>query len=139
MPSAYLRRRSVNGRQMPLVPISPTLCRLLGVTSDDLIIGKQESVRLVPAEKRKDLDDLALRIRVLSVDGDKVCVNLPMPIIKIALEIGADAIPNVSGSVGQTIRQIDFGKIVELAECGVLGKIVDIESADGDKVEVVVE
>lgn len=123
----------------PDIALFPELCRLLGVTSDDIIIGKQDPVRLVPAEKRKAFDDLALHIRVLCDDGDKVCVNLPMPIIKIALEVGVDAIPNVSESATPTIRQIDFGKIVELAERGVLGKIIDIESSDGDKVEVVVE
>ena len=34
---------------------------------------------------------------------------------------------------------LDIDMILELIESGSLGKIVDIESADGDKVEIVIE
>ena len=38
-----------------------------------------------------------------------------------------------------TEAPLDFGKIMDLAERGLIGKLVEIESADGDTVEVVVE
>ncbi len=123
----------------PDISLIPELCHLLGVTSDDIIIGGREEVRLAPVEQRKRFDDLVLRIRIVSEDGDKVNVNLPMSIIQIALEVGVDFVPNVSDGASQSIRQIDFAKVMELAERGVLGKIIDIESADGDTIEVVIE
>lgn len=37
------------------------------------------------------------------------------------------------------MTKIDLNKIVELVERGMIGKIVEVESSDGDTVEVVVE
>ena len=34
---------------------------------------------------------------------------------------------------------VDLAKIIEMAERGALGKLIEVESADGDIVEVVVE
>lgn len=73
-----------------------------------------------------------------SKDGDKVRVNLPMPLVKVCLEMGVDIAPNyVQGT--EALRGIDLNKIMELAEKGMIGKIAEIESADGNTVEVVVE
>lgn len=93
-------------------------------------------MRLVPPEQRKSLDELTLRIRCVSDDGDKVRVNLPMPLVKIALEVGMELTPSLDAN---TISKIDLAKIMDLAERGVIGKLFEVESADGDCVEVVVE
>ena len=92
---------------------------------------------MVPAEKRKSLEELTLRIYVNSADGDRVKVNLPMSLVKVALEIGVDLNASMGGSEAMT--KIDLNKIVELVERGMIGKIVEVESSDGDTVEVVVE
>lgn len=119
------------------ISLLPQLCKVLGVTTDELLTGKNNEVKMVPAEKRKSLEELTLRIYVNSADGDRVKVNLPMSLVKVALEIGIDLTASMGGSEAMT--KIDLNKIVELVERGMIGKIVEVESSDGDTVEVVVE
>ena len=45
--------------------------------------------------------------------------------------------PQVSGKVN--LNNIDFKKIFELVEQGVIGELVSIDSADGDHVTITVE
>lgn len=75
------------------------------------------------------------KIKVLSADGDKVNVQIPVEFAKIALKSGkgfmkVDQIEDLN---------LDFDQIIEMIERGVDGKLVDIESADGDFVEIVIE
>ena len=80
-----------------------------------------------------------------STDGDKVKVNLPLPLIKVFLDAGMSmdnfniSMGTSKGHVDASKRDIDWQKIILLVESGVVGKIVEVESADGDTVEVVVE
>ena len=59
-----------------------------------------------------------------------------MALIKIALEIGT-SLPQVANQ--EALKKIDLNQIVALAEEGVIGRLVEIDSADGDHVEIVVE
>lgn len=126
-----------NDISCPDISLLPQLAKLLEITVDQLLTGSSDQVKLLPAEQRKSLDELTLRVKMLSRDGDKVRVNLPMSLVKIGLEMGVD----LSASVGSTdaLKQLDLSKIMELAERGAIGKIVEVESADGDYIEVVVE
>lgn len=117
----------------------PQLCRILGITTDELLTGKTEEVKLVPPSERKALEELTLRVKVLSSDGDRIRVNLPMTMVKLALEIGVDVVPNVGGEHGDMMKSIDMEKVVKMVEQGLIGKLVEVESADGDVIEVVVE
>ena len=121
----------------PDISALPQLCRILGITVDELLTGKTNEVKLLPAEERKSLDQLTLRIKVDSVAGDKVRVNLPMSLVKVGLEMGVDMSGNISGA--ESLKNVDLNKILELAESGLIGKLVEVESAEGDTVEVVVE
>ena len=121
----------------PDITALPQLCRILGITADELLTGKTNEVKLLPAEERKSLDQLTLRIKVDSVAGDKVRVNLPMSLVKVGLEMGVDLSGNISGA--ESLKNVDLNKVLELAERGLIGKLVEVESADGDTVEVVVE
>ena len=123
----------------PDIAALPQLCKILGISADELLTGKSEEVRIVPAAERKPFEELVFRVRVNSVAGDKVRVNLPMTLIKLAMEIGVDVVPNVGGDHAETIKSIDMEKVVRMVEQGLVGKLVEIESADGDTVEVVVE
>ena len=126
-----------NDLSCPDISLLPALCQALGVTSDELLTGKTNEVRLVPPAERKSLDELTLRVYVNSADGDRVRVNLPMRLVKVCMKMGLD----VSGSVGgsDALKNLDVEKIVELAEQGAIGKLVEVETGDGDTVEVVVE
>ena len=92
-------------------------------TTTDALLGKKvdQVVEMSPTTKR-DLNKLVFRIRIKSVDGDKVNVNLPIPLVLVALETGFT--PKVEGR--DVLKDIDFRKIIELVERGVIGKIVEI-------------
>ncbi len=125
-----------NDTSCPDISLLPQLCWILGITSDELLTGKTDEVKLVPPAERKPLDELILRIYVNSSDGDRVKVNIPMYLVKVCMEIGMDI-----GTIGNSdaVKNIDFDKIIALVERGAIGKLVEVESSDGDIVEVVVE
>ena len=126
-----------NDASCPDISLLPQLCRILDISTDELLTGERNAVKVVPAEQRKSLDELTLRIRVNSAQGDKIRVNLPMSLVKVCLELGVEVMPQMTGV--ETIKSLDLSKIMELAERGMMGKLVEVESADGDLVEVVVE
>jgi hypothetical protein len=121
------------------VGLIPQLCKVLGISTDTLLTGKNDEVKLVPAEQRKSLDQLTLRVKVNSAAGDKVRVNLPMTMVKLCMEIGVDMLPNVSEETSKMFGNVDMNKIVKMVEQGMIGKLVEVESAGGDTVEIVVE
>ncbi len=45
--------------------------------------------------------------------------------------------PQVKGNAA--LESIDFGELIALIVSGVIGKLVEVESADGDIVEITVE
>lgn len=124
-----------NDASCPDISLLPQLCKLLGITTDELLTGNSNEVRLVPLEQRKSMDELTLRVRINSAEGDKVRVNLPMSLVKVAMEIGVEI--NAGGT--DALKNVDLEKILKLVESGAIGKLVEVESAEGDIVEVVVE
>lgn len=75
------------------------------------------------------------KIKVISADGDKVNVQIPIEFAKVALKSGKGAlkIDQLDG------MNLDVDAILEMVDSGMLGKIVDVESADGDIVEIIIE
>ena len=128
-----------NDQSCPDISLLPPLTRLLGVTADELLTGETNHVQLLPKHRRKPLEELTLRVRLLSAEGDKIRVNLPMPLVKIAIEMGVDIGPQFAGESGAALKNIDMAKVMEMVEQGLIGKLVEMESADGSTVEVVVE
>ena len=123
----------------PDISALPQLCKILGISTDELLTGKNDAVKLVPQGERKSLEELTLRVKVLSSQGDKVRVNLPMTLVKLGLEIGVDIVPNMGGEHGEMLKSIDMEKVIRMVEQGLIGKLVEVESAQGDTVEIVVE
>lgn len=128
-----------NDASCPDISLLPQLSKELGITTDELLTGKSEKVQLVPKERRKSLEELTFRVRIDSAEGDRIRVNLPMTLVKLCMEIGVDVVPNMTGENADMIRNIDMKKVVEMVELGLIGKLVEIESADGETIEVVVE
>lgn len=128
-----------NDASCPDISLLPQLSNELGITTDELLTGKSEKVQMLSAEQRKPLEDLTFRVRIDSSDGDKIRVNFPMTLVKLCMEIGVDVVPNMTGENAEMIRSIDMRKVVEMVEMGLIGKLVEMESADGDTIEVVVE
>lgn len=128
-----------NDASCPDISLLPQLCRELGLTTDELLTGNSATVRMLPENQRKSLEELTLRVRVNTVAGDKVRVNLPMVMVKLCMEIGVDVVPNFSEEGTTVMKSIDMKKVVEMVEKGLVGKLVEVETAEGDLVEVVVE
>ena len=79
------------------------------------------------------------KIRILSSDGDKVNVQIPLEFAKMVLKSpGKKGIPKLN-KLKEIDPDFDFSAIVDMIEAGTVGKLVDIQSNDGDIVEIVVE
>ena len=127
-----------NDQTCPDISLLPKLAKILGVSVDELLSGKQELqpvVTLVPEDQRKDIKDMTLRIVVDSADGDKVRVNLPMALVQLAMEMGME-MPQVSGN--DALKDIDWAQVMELVRHGAMGNLIEVESADGDIVRIFV-
>lgn len=121
-----------NDVSCPDIMLLLQLARALDTTVDALLSGEPEpETRLVPVSQRKNFNDLILKMRVDSSNGDKVRINLPMALVKIGLESG-NAV-QING-----MSNVDMEQILQLVESGVLGKLVEIDS-DNDHVEIWVE
>lgn len=128
-----------NDISCPDISVLPQLAEELGVTVDELLTGKERGpvVRMMTEEERKKkLDSMVFRVIVDSGDGDRVRVNLPMPLVRAGLAIGV-SVPQVTENAA--LGNIDMAEIVKLVEQGLIGKLVEVDSADGDHVEIFVE
>jgi hypothetical protein len=81
-----------------------------------------------------------LRVRVISSDGDKVNIVLPLALVKSGLRLGM----NVGGKYSEgALDGIDMQEVLrlvdEMAAAGDTGDIVNVESADGDIVHIYLE
>jgi len=122
---------------MPRYTLLPQLADYFNVTVDELLRGeKSQVVQVVSEGERKDFNRMLLKIFVHSERGDIVKVNLPLGLVKAALEIGMQ-LPQIS--CNDALKSIDLQAILLMAESGVIGKIVEVKGADGDNVEVVIE
>jgi hypothetical protein len=79
-----------------------------------------------------------LKIRVISENGDNVNVNLPIKLIKAVLKVGTNIAKLIPESE-KYVKDIDVELLIEAIENEWDGQIVDVTSAKGDKVLVIIE
>lgn len=125
-----------NDLSIPDLPILIQLAEFFHVTMDDLVREKERTVELVAEEDRKNIEKMFLRVYVDSKEGDRVRVNLPLALVKMAVEMGFD-IPSITNN--PALQNLDLNMIMRMIESGVIGKLVEVDSAQGDHVEVIVE
>lgn len=125
-----------NDLSAPDISILPMIADLFNISLDELLGREVETAKFVPQAERKDINTMLLKINVLSSDGDKVKVNIPIALIKVCLESGMD-LPQINGK--NTLSSIDFNQVFMLIESGVVGELISIESGDGDIVTILVE
>ncbi len=126
-----------NNISCPDIMLLPELAKIFDVTTDSLLgCESAPPVTLVPNEQRKKNENLILRVIVNSSDGDKVRINIPFSLLAIVMEAGID----ISGfSKNDSLKNVNWEQIVTMVDNGVIGKLVEVESSDGDIVEIVVE
>ena len=125
-----------NDLSMPDLPVLIELSDFFHISLDDFLKEKVQTVELLPEDKQKDIEQMFLRVYVDSENGDRVRVNLPLALVKMARDMGLD-IPQMTDN--PMMQKIDLGMIMQLIESGVIGKLVEVDSANGDHVEVIVE
>lgn len=130
-----------NDLTAPDISLLPHLSSILGVSCDELL-GVQRAETVVVNRETVDLNKMLLKVRIKSNDGDKVNINLPLSIAELLIK-NKDFVLSKEGGDGESawraLKGIDFEQVVSLVKEGVMGKLVEIESKDGDIVEVWVE
>lgn len=89
-------------------------------------------------EKPANYLDKTLKIRVVSAENDNVMVNLPIKLVKVVLMAGY----GIAASIPQSekyVKDIDINLLTEAIENELDGQIVDVKSANGDTVSVIIE
>ncbi|MCI8442220.1 MAG: helix-turn-helix transcriptional regulator [Provencibacterium sp.] len=125
-----------NDLTCPDIAALPKLAELFQISVDMLLRGEaMQEARMLSPEEKKNIDGMLLRIRGQTVKGDRVKVNLPVALVKVALEIGLE-LPQFEGQ--EILQKIDLEKIIRLVDEGAIGKLVEVESAEGDIVEITV-
>ena len=127
-----------NGISMPDITLLVDIANMFNVSVDTLLGKETENheVTLSNNENKKPIEKMALRLFINSNDGDVVKINIPVPLLKIALETGMKA-PQINGKAN--LENIDFKQIYNLIEQGVIGELMTVDTKDGDKIRIVVE
>ena len=122
-----------NDGSCPDIFLLPAIASLYATTVDDLLSREKTPVATyVPPEQRKRFDDMVLRI-LAQDNGDRAKVNLPMPLVKLALEMGAITQMNVGN---MDLSKIDFASVIKMVESGMIGRLIEIEGKKGETVVV---
>jgi hypothetical protein len=79
-------------------------------------------------------DGMMLKVKVISAEKDNVNIKLPIKFIKGVIAACGKIPVDVHG-----MEAIDTKMLLEAIDSGLTGKIVDVQSANGDIVEVVIE
>jgi hypothetical protein len=102
---------------------------LAALGANETPVYEADPVHVVPSKKAPFR---MLRIYVDSADGDKVRIQLPIEFAKLLKsgKFNIDAIEDFD---------IDIDQLIQMINSGVVGELVNVESADGDIVKIVVE
>ncbi len=99
--------------------------------------GSESPLNLEKSDSNSYLDKM-LKVRITSESGDNVNVNLPIRLVKTLLKVGT----SVAGKVPQAekyVKDLDIDMILDAIDHELEGQIVDITTAKGEKVLVVIE
>lgn len=102
------------------------------------ILREKEETGSKRHEKTDKYLDKTLKIRVVSSENDNVKVNLPIKLVKVVLMAGHSIAASIPESE-KYVKDIDINLIIEAIENELDGQIVDVKSANGDTVSVIIE
>lgn len=109
-------------------------------------IDSEKAAELIDVLKQKESSktssgaylDKTLKIRVVSKEHDNVNVNLPIKLVKAVLKAGHGIASNVP-QAEKYVKDLDIDLLIDAIENELDGQIVDIQSANGDTVSVIIE
>lgn len=102
------------------------------------VLQEKEDTANTLHEKTIKYIDKTLKIRIVSAENDNVKVNLPLKLVKAVLIAGH----SIAASIPQSekyVKDIDINLIIEAIENELDGQIVDVQSANGDSVSIIIE
>ncbi|MBO0959637.1 hypothetical protein J1P26_07870 [Neobacillus sp. MM2021_6] len=102
------------------------------------ILQGKDQLQPIPLKKEIPYGNKMLKIQITSEKGDNITVNLPINLIKAVLKVGssiAEKIPEAE----KYVKDINVDLLITAIENELDGQIVDVTSANGDKVFVVIE
>ena len=95
---------------------------------------KQAPKKELEPVKVNNAQGKTLQIRILSSDGDTVNVTVPINFARMLYRGGKGFIKNSKLEE----MNVDMEEVFDLIDQGMLGELVNIESADGDKVLIAI-
>lgn len=117
-----------NNLSEPDLEMLLNLCQILNV-STDYILGNNNIATIA----KKDPNKLLLKLEILD-NGDIVKINLPLAIIKNLIETNTMKINDKD-----ILNKIDFNLIFSLIDEGVIGKLLEIDTAENEHISIFVE
>ena len=128
-----------NDQTCPDISLLPLLANILNISVDELLTGKKAeapTVKILPEGERKSIDDMMLRIVMTSADNDIVKINLPLAIIKVLIESGVDL---SYLSKNESLKAIDLNALMNMANQGAIGNIIEVQSSESDTIQIFIE
>ncbi len=92
--------------------------------------GDEPETVVIPARKKDQFK--MLKVMVDSADGDEVRIVLPIEFAKLLKN-------SKLTKIDENDLDIDIDALIQMINTGVVGEIVNVKSADGDIVKIVVE
>jgi len=93
-------------------------------------IGLNDEDEVVPVQKKNQFR--MLKILINSADGDNVNVQIPIEFAKLLKS-------NKFANLNTGDLDLDIDELIDMIQSGASGELVNINSADGDTVKIVVE
>ena len=128
-----------NDQSCPDIYLIPSLAKIFNVTTDELLTGEKPedtTVRMLSESEKNNIKDMMLRFVVNTLAGDVIRLNFPISLIEMMISEGIN-ISSISGN--DALKSIDMNMILDSVKHGVIGNIMEVETADGDTIKVFVE
>jgi len=94
--------------------------------------GEEETIATPTGEKKF----LRIRVNDANGEGDKVNVNIPIGLVKIGLKLASKYADDEDL---KALEKVDMDEVLRMIEEGVEGKLVEVDTKEGEKVEIFVE